>query len=101
MKIAVETGTDRIRIKLSGQLNTLTSVDFEKEVVNAINSPFLNVVLDCSELSYISSAGLRLLLTLYKGQKAKGGTFVLQHVRKEIVDLLKTTGFSSFLVIEN
>mgnify|MGYP000138741897 CR=1 FL=1 len=101
MKIAVETGTDRICIKLSGQLNTLTSVDFEKEVANAISSPFLNVVLDCSELSYISSAGLRLLLTLYKGQKAKGGTFVLQHVRKEIVDLLKTTGFSSFLVIEN
>lgn len=89
-----------IKISLSGQLDTLTSVEFEKEVSQIIHDSPQKVVLDGSELTYISSAGLRLLLTLQKGMKANKGELVLKNIRQEIMEIFNITGFSSILTIE-
>lgn len=99
MKITVENGK-MTTISLSGQLDTLTSVDFEKEISRILAEEVEVITLNVEELTYVSSAGLRLLLTLQKGMKAKGGTFQLTNVRKEIMDIFNTTGFSSFLTIK-
>lgn len=99
MKMTVENG-DKTIISLSGQLDTLTSIDFEKEITQLINSPVSDVVINGVGLTYISSAGLRLLLTLQKGMKAKGGTLCLIHIRPEIMDIFNITGFSSILTIK-
>lgn len=100
MKITVEQKADRTIVALSGQLDTLTSVDFEKEVQALVNGEEKNIVLDCAGLSYVSSAGLRLLLTLQKGTKAKEGTLVLEKVQPDIMDIFKVTGFASILTIK-
>ena len=63
MKITIENGKETV-INLSGQLDTLTSVDLEKEIAPILQGEAQTVVLDGAELTYISSAGLRLLLTL-------------------------------------
>ncbi len=99
MKITIETGNDVV-IHLSGQLDTLTSVDFEKEIQHILGGDATHVVLDGTELTYVSSAGLRLLLTLQKGMMAKGGQFRLRNIRKEIMDIFTITGFTSILTIE-
>ena len=90
MKITIENGKETV-INLSGQLDTLTSVDLEKEIAP---------ILDGAELTYISSAGLRLLLTLQKGMKNKGGSFRLKNIQNEIMEILNITGFSHILTIE-
>ena len=100
MKITLEQKADRTIVALSGQLDTLTSVDFEKEVLALVNGDERNIVLDCAGLSYVSSAGLRLLLTLQKGMKAKGGTLTLEKVQPDIMDIFKVTGFASILTIK-
>lgn len=97
MKITIENGKETV-INLSGQLDTLTSVDLEKEI--ALQGEAQTVVLDCAELTYISSAGLRLLLTLQKGMKNKGGSFRLKNIQNEIMEILNITGFSHILTIE-
>lgn len=99
MKIKIEPGIETT-IHLSGQLDTLTAVDFEKEIQNVLNTEATVVVLDGAGLSYVSSAGLRLLLTLQKGMTAKKGTFRLRHINREIMDIFNITGFSSILTIE-
>jgi len=99
MKISVENGTETI-ISLSGQLDTLSATEFEKEIQNVIQGDSKNIILNGEELTYISSAGLRLLLTLQKGMIAKGGTLRLKNIRKEIMDIFNITGFSSILNIE-
>lgn len=99
MKIAVDNGKETT-ITLSGQLNTLTAADFEREIENILRGDASGVVLDASELTYISSAGLRLLLTLQKGMKTKGGSLRLRNVRKEIMEIFNITGFSSILTID-
>ena len=82
MKITIDNGKETV-ISLSGELDTLTSVDLEKEIAPILNGEAEAVVLNGTELTYISSAGLRLLLTLQKGMKAKGGTFRLKNIQKE------------------
>lgn len=99
MKITVENGTETT-IALAGQLDTLTAAEFEKEIANILGSETLDVVLNGKDLTYISSAGLRLLLTLQKGMKAKGGSLRLQNMRNEIMEIFHITGFSSILTIE-
>lgn len=99
MKIIIEAGSE-LTIRISGQLDTLTSVDFEKEIRQILADDVTDVILNGEELSYISSAGLRLLLTLQKGMMAKGGVFRLRNIRKEIMEIFDITGFSSILTIE-
>ena len=74
MKITIENGKETV-INLSGQLDTLTSVDLEKEIAPILQGETQTVVLDGAELTYISSAGLRLLLTLQKGDEEQRRLF--------------------------
>ena len=99
MEIEIKHGTETV-ICLSGQLDTLSSPDLEKENTNILEGNAQNVVLDGGKLTYISSAGLRLLLILQKKMGQKGGTFVLRNIQDSIMEIFKITGFSSFLTIE-
>lgn len=99
MEITIENGKETV-INLSGELDTLTSVNLEKEIPSILGGEVQTVVLNGAKLTYISSAGLRLLLILQKGMKAKGGTFRLRNIQKDIMDILNITGFSSILTIE-
>ena len=96
MKITIENGKETV-INLSGQLDTLTSIDLEKEITPILQGEAQTVVLNGAELTYISSAGLR---TLQKGMKSKGGSFRLKNIQNEIMEILNITGFSHILTIE-
>ena len=58
-----------------------------------------NIVLDCTNLEYISSSGLRLFLTLRKAVAAKGGSLVIKHINDEIRNVFTLTGFFSLFDI--
>ena len=96
MKITIENGKETV-INLSGQLDTLTSIDLEKEIAPILQGEVQTVVLNGAELTYISSAGLRLLLMLQKGMKNKGGSFRLKNIQNDIMEILNITGFSHIL----
>ena len=99
MEIKIKHGTETV-ISLSGQLDTLSSPDLEKEIMDILEKDVKKVILDGTDLRYISSAGLRLLLILQKKMSLKGGTFVLRNIQSSIMDIFKITGFNSFLTIE-
>lgn len=99
MKIKREQKGEHTLVSLAGQLDTLTAAEFEKEVAGLVNGEDKHILLDCSGLSYVSSAGLRLLLTLQKGMKAKAGTLALEKVQPDVMDIFKVTGFASILTI--
>ncbi|MDH6533683.1 anti-sigma factor antagonist [Parabacteroides sp. 52] len=99
MKITIDSGNETT-VTLAGQLDTLTAVDFEKEIQKVLSGDATKVILVGADLTYVSSAGLRLLLTLQKGMTAKGGTLLLRNIREEIMEIFHITGFSSILTIE-
>ena len=82
MKITIENGKETV-INLSGQLDTLTSVDLEKEIAPILQGEAQTVVLDGAELTYISR-----------------GSFRLKNIQNEIMEILNITGFSHILTIE-
>lgn len=99
MEIKIQNG-ETTTVALTGQLDTLTTVDAEKAISPILASDVKELVLDCSGLDYISSAGLRLLLIIQKRMASKKGIFRLVNTKKEVREIFDLTGFSSILTIE-
>ena len=85
-------------IALTGRLDTVTAPDLEKELKDSIDST-TELVLDFNNLDYISSAGLRVLLSAQKIMN-KQGAMKLQNVSENIMEIFEVTGFSDILTIE-
>lgn len=83
---------------LSGRLDTSTAPDLEKEVKENIEG-VEKLDFDFSDLAYISSAGLRVLLSAQKIMN-KQGEMVVKNCSEEIKEIFEVTGFSDILTIE-
>ncbi len=89
---------DGLCIALEGRLDSLSSPDLEKELEESL-SDVKSLTYDLEKLEYISSAGLRLMLTSQKKMNTQG-EMKLINVSEEIMDILDMTGFSDILTIE-
>ena len=85
-------------IALEGRLYTMTAPELEAELKNSMSAAD-SLVLDFSKLDYISSAGLRVLLTAHKAMSPKGGMTVT-NVNDIVQEAFDVTGFSDILTIE-
>ena len=85
-------------ISLQGRLDTTSSKEFDAEM-QEIGSEVQNLVLNFKDLSYISSAGLRVLLTAQKTALARKNTMTLTNVNEEVMQVFELTGFQNFLTI--
>ena len=85
---------------LSGELDTAAAAATEAALQPLFDSDGKDLVLDCGELEYIASSGLRIFMNLLKTAKAKGVRVVLQHVNEVIRDVLELTGFVSYFEFE-
>ena len=87
-----------LTIALEGRLDTTTAPELEKELKDSLSN-MEALVLDFSGLDYISSAGLRVLLSAHKQMSARGGMKVT-HVNEIVNEVFEVTGFSDILDIE-
>ena len=85
-------------LKLEGYLDTTTSPEL-KQLLSETMDSIDTLTLDFADLEYVSSAGLRVLLTTHTAMAKKGGMKLL-HVNEEIMDSLAVTGLSNVLNIE-
>ena len=84
---------------LTGRLDTVTAPQLEEDLLEAI--PSLQALeLDFAAVDYISSAGLRVLLSAQKKITPAGGSMKLTHVDPMIMGIFEMTGFSDILTIE-
>ncbi len=98
MEIQVEQNDEVMTIHLSGRLDTLTAPKLDVEIED-LPQNVTSLVLDLKDLNYISSAGLRVLLTAQKKMNKIGSMKVL-NVCPEVMEVFKMTGFEDILVIE-
>ncbi len=91
------TGSELV-VNVSGRVDTVTAPEFESQVKNSLEG-INNLRLDFSGLDYISSAGLRVILSLQKIMN-KQGKMVICNVNETVQDVLEVTGFSEILTIE-
>lgn len=78
-----------------GRLDSASSGDLEAMLVEQLDAGCTGVVLDLSELDYVSSAGLRVILMAGKRLRVAGGRLVLARMRESVRDLFEMSGFLS------
>jgi len=98
MELIKTANGDKLNIALVGRLDTTTAPQLE-EMVNASIAGVKNLVLDFTQLEYISSAGLRVLLAAQKIMN-KQGEMKLVGVNADINEVFEITGFADILTIE-
>jgi len=90
-------GTE-LKFELTGRLDTTTAPQLEAAVKESIAN-VENLVMDFAALEYISSAGLRVLLSTQKIMN-KQGKMVIRNVNETIMEVFEITGFADVLTIE-
>ena len=100
MKTTVKELDGRLVAVLTGELDTAAAAETEAALKPLFDSTGKDLVLDCADLQYIASSGIRILVNLLKTAKAKGDRVVLKNVNEVIRDVLELTGFVSYFVFE-
>lgn len=98
MTITKEAAGTALTLSLQGRLDTGTAPQLEAALKESMDG-VTDLTLDFAELEYISSAGLRVLLSAQKVMK-KQGSMVIRHVNETIMEVFEVTGFSDFLTIQ-
>lgn len=98
LDITKNTNGTELTIGLEGRLDTVTSPNLEAELKTALEG-IGTLVFDLEKLQYISSAGLRVLLSAQKVMN-KQGNMIVRHASEDVKEIFDVTGFSDILTIE-
>ncbi len=99
MNIVKERNNDILNVTLEGRLDTNTAPELEKSLNNSIEG-IKTININFENLTYVSSAGLRVLLIFHKKMtECKGSLYILKPT-DEVMEVFDITGFSTFLNIK-
>lgn len=98
MTIEKKIENEKVIITINGRLDTRTAPELEKELDN-LTETCKELIFDMSELAYVSSAGLRVILKAQKYMNIRG-RMKLTGVNESIMEVFEITGFSDILTIE-
>ena len=95
MKTSFKEENNQLVMAFIGRLDTAAAVQTEKEMQVLYDCDGRDIVLDCKELDYISSSGLRLFLGLLKVAKPKGSRVCISGLSKVLRQVFNMTGFTN------
>ena len=90
---------EKLIVTASGRIDTSTSPQLDTEVKNSLDG-ITELILDFEKVSYISSSGLRILLSLHKIMDSKEGRLVIRKPTEMVLEVFDVTGFADVLNIE-
>lgn len=88
-----------LTIKVDNRIDTVTAPDFENEINDEMGK-FDSLIIDFSDLEYISSAGLRVLIATQKKLKPESIPMIIKNVNDTINEIFRMSGFDKILKIE-
>lgn len=98
MNIDMKRDGTALTVALEGRLDTRTAPELD-DAIKASTDGITDLVFDLEALEYISSAGLRVLLSAQKVMN-KQGSMVVKNVNESVMDIFEVTGFTDILTIE-
>ena len=99
MKVTIENEGNIVVARLAGRLDTAAAAEITPDFQALAEQADKHIVLDCAEMAYISSSGLRLFLSLRKESAAKGGKLQVRSINADIRQVFMMTGFISLFEI--
>ena len=100
MEVIIIKQYNEVTARLIGRLDTPASQDISPDVQSLLEDADNTIILDCKEMSYISSSGLRIFLTLRKAAADKGGRIIVRDINDDIRGVFMMTGFLNLFEIQ-
>ncbi|MCH9621620.1 MAG: putative anti-sigma factor antagonist BtrV [Chlamydiia bacterium] len=101
MLVTKEEKNNGLILRLEGRLDATTSIQLENVLNDAIGGEKVNVLLDFSGIEYLSSAGMRVLLSMTKRLKGMSGSLKLFGIHDDVMEIIRLAGFETILQIFN
>ena len=99
MEVNIRKEEKALVVALIGRMDAVSAPDFDTQIEEQIDKGENNLILDLSGLAYISSAGLRSILTLAKKLRTKEGDLVLCGLQDVVNEVFEVSGFSTIFEI--
>lgn len=91
---------EQVLITMTGSLDTAAAEQVDAQIKDIEADAALPVIIECQNLDYIASAGLRLLLRIVKAAKANGQKVTLLHTNDNIKEVLNITHFDKMFILQ-
>ena len=98
MQIVKSLDGGKLNVALEGRLDTMTAPELEAQIKGDLESAS-SAVIDLEKLEYVSSAGLRVILSIHKALAGKEG-LIVKNPNETVSEVFEVTGFSDILNIE-
>ncbi len=99
MEVTISKEGGKTFVSLTGRIDTTNAEKFQQDIVPLMEDPNPDITLDCTNLEYTSSLGLRMFLMLQKSVMSKGGSLVMKEMRPQVKEVFDITGFSNIIKI--
>jgi len=100
MNTSIEQIDGKFVATLVGEMDTAAATEAEEVLKPLYKSNGMDVIIECKDLEYIASSGLRILLSILKGAKSTGSRVVMRNVNDDIKTVFKLTGFITIFDFE-
>lgn len=100
MEIKIILNNQDVQVCLIGELDSKAITEHASELDEIVKLADKKLEVDCSELEYISSAGLRFFMQLKRASESQGGTIRLTHLNEDVADIFNMSGFQNIFDIE-
>ena len=101
MEVNITRANDTITVRFSGRMDTPGALEITPQMNALAEEASSTIILDCTELTYISSTGLRIFLTLRKAAAEKGGEIIIRNICDDIRCVFMMTGFLNLFEIQS
>ena len=85
-------------MELTGRIETSNSEEWKEKIVAGMPAEG-DYELECGTLTYISSAGVRIIISIYKQLKQRGSKLIMKNVTTPVMEILELTGVSDFVTV--
>ena len=93
MKINIQRNGDEVVVALNGELDTVTTAQMGEELNRIIEIASNQLIIDCKDLEYISSSGLRFFMQLKRHSEQLNGTVTLINMNQDVKEVFRISGF--------
>lgn len=100
MQINISTDNQNVRVCLVGELDSKATTEQAGELNKVLELADKSLEIDCSQLEYISSAGLRFFMQVKRATETQGGTIRVTHLNEDVAEIFRMSGFLNVFNVE-
>lgn len=99
MDVLINNQDSKTLVTLKGRLDTTNAAQFQQDIEPLMTGPDPDIDIDCTDMEYTSSQGLRMFLILQKSVLARKGKMVMRNMKPQVREVFDITGFSNIITI--